>query len=55
MSRLEQLTAEFCPDGVEYRKLGDVVNILDHRSLKRRHIQISFVFPCCFYPDYFSL
>ena len=29
MSRIDELVAELCPDGVEYRKLGDVVDILD--------------------------
>ena len=30
MSKLEKLIKELCPDGVEYRSLGDVVNILDN-------------------------
>ena len=29
MSRLRELMAELCPDGVEYRKLGEVCEILD--------------------------
>ncbi len=24
MSRLEELIAELCPDGVEYKRLGDI-------------------------------
>lgn len=27
MSRLDELIAELCPDGVEYRKVGDIANI----------------------------
>ena len=27
MSRLSELMAELCPDGVEYKRLGDVVNV----------------------------
>lgn len=27
MSRLEELIQELCPDGVEYKKLGDVAEI----------------------------
>jgi len=30
MSKLDELIKELCPDGVEYRSLGDVVNILDN-------------------------
>ncbi|MGN8935596.1 restriction endonuclease subunit S [Collinsella sp. HCP28S3_E5] len=31
MSAIDELIAELCPDGVEYRKLGDVVDILDSK------------------------
>jgi type I restriction enzyme S subunit len=31
MSRLEQLIAELCPDGVEYKKLGDVAEYASYR------------------------
>ena len=31
MSRLEELIQEYCPDGVEYRKLEDCCNILDRK------------------------
>ena len=27
MSRLEELIQQYCPDGVEYKKLGDVCDI----------------------------
>ena len=26
MSKLEELIAELCPDGVEYKKIGELVN-----------------------------
>lgn len=29
MSKIDDLIQEFCPDGVEYKRLGDLVNILD--------------------------
>jgi type I restriction enzyme S subunit len=29
MTKLEQLIKELCPDGVKYKALGDVVEILD--------------------------
>jgi hypothetical protein len=29
MSKLEQLIAELCPNGVEFKTLGEIVNILD--------------------------
>lgn len=31
MSRIDEMIQRLCPDGVEYRKLGDLVNILDSR------------------------
>ena len=29
MSRIDELIQQLCPDGVEYKPLGDIVNILD--------------------------
>ncbi|MBR5008649.1 MAG: restriction endonuclease subunit S, partial [Methanocorpusculum sp.] len=34
MSRLEELIAELCPDGVEYKRLGEVVQFLNGRAYK---------------------
>lgn len=37
MSRIDALIAELCPDGVEFKRLGDVVRIRngkDHKALK---------------------
>ena len=28
MSKIDELITELCPDGVEYRKLGDISRIL---------------------------
>ncbi len=30
MSKIDELIQELCPDGVEFRELGQIVNILDH-------------------------
>lgn len=31
MSKLQELIKELCPDGVEFRKLGEVCEILDSK------------------------
>lgn len=31
MSRLQELIQELCPEGVEYKKLGEVCEILDYK------------------------
>lgn len=31
MSRIDELIQQLCPDGVEYKPLGDIVNILDNQ------------------------
>ena len=35
MSRLEELIAELCPNGVEYKTLGEVVTFLNGRAYKQ--------------------
>ena len=35
MSRLEELIAELCPNGVEYKNLGEVVTFLNGRAYKQ--------------------
>ena len=35
MSRLEELIAELCPRGVEYKNLGEVVTFLNGRAYKQ--------------------
>ena len=36
MSRLEELIQELCPDGVEYKKLGDVAEISRGGNFQKR-------------------
>ena len=36
MSRLEELIQELCPDGVEYRRLGDVATISRDGSFQKK-------------------
>ncbi|ONI45107.1 hypothetical protein AN641_04800 [Candidatus Epulonipiscioides gigas] len=46
MSKLDELIKELCPDGVEYVKLGDVVNILDNlRKPVSKQNRISGIYP----------
>ena len=35
MSRLDDLIAEYCPHGVEYRPLGEIVKFLNGRAYKQ--------------------
>lgn len=32
MNKIEELIAELCPDGVEYRKLGEICQIKNGRD-----------------------
>ena len=34
MNKIEELIAELCPDGVEYRKLGEICQIKNGRDYK---------------------
>ena len=36
MSRLEELIEELCPDGVEFKKLGDVLKICNGFDSEKR-------------------
>ena len=38
MSRIDELVAVLCPDGVEYRKLGDVANIRKGEQLNKNSL-----------------
>ena len=38
MSRLEELINELCPDGVEYKKMGDVIKFLNGRAYKKTEL-----------------
>lgn len=35
MSKIDELITELCPDGVEYRKLGDISRILRGKRLTK--------------------
>ena len=39
MSKLEQLIQELCPDGVEYKKLGEICNISRGRVMSKDYIR----------------
>lgn len=38
MSRLDELIQELCPDGVEYRTLGELANISRGRVMSKDYI-----------------
>ena len=38
MSRLEELINELCPNGVEYKKIGDVCDILRGKRLTKKEL-----------------
>lgn len=39
MSKLNDLIKELCPNGVEYKKLGDVCNIKTGELINKKYIQ----------------
>ena len=39
MSRLDELIAELCPDGVEYRKIGDIANISRGKVMSKEFLK----------------
>lgn len=45
MSRLEELIQQYCPDGVEYRSLGDVCIFADGFPLKADDIKGQGIYP----------
>ena len=38
MSKLDELIQELCPDGVEYKKLGDLIKIEKGKQLNKTHL-----------------
>ena len=36
MSKLDELIKEYCPDGVEYKKLGDIASISRGGSFQKK-------------------
>ena len=45
MSKLQELIQRFCPDGVEYKTLGDYINIYTGSQLNKRDMQSSGSYP----------
>ena len=54
MSRLEELIAELCPDGVEYKKLGEIaIDIYRGSGIKREQITPTGT-PCVRYGEIYT-
>ena len=53
MSRLEELIAEFCPDGVEYKKLGEIATISRGGNLQKKDFRPDGV-PCIHYGQIYT-
>ena len=54
MSRLDELIAELCPDGVEYKKLGEVATITRGGSFQKKDY-IAAGYPCIHYGQIYTL
>ncbi len=53
MSRLDELIAELCPDGVEYKKLGEVATVSRGGSFQKKDFEESGV-PCIHYGQIYT-
>ena len=53
MSRIDELIAELCPNGVEYKKLGEVATISRGGSFQKKDFCEDGV-PCIHYGQIFS-
>ena len=53
MSRLEELIQELCPDGVEYKKLGDVAEISRGGNFQKKDFREK-GFPCIHYGQIYT-
>lgn len=53
MSRLEELIAEFCPNGVEYKKLGDFSKISRGGNFQKKDFSDNGV-PCIHYGQIYT-
>mgnify|MGYP001105398136 FL=1 len=53
MSRLEELIAELCPNGVEYKKLGDIAAISRGGNLQKKDFCAEGV-PCIHYGQIYT-
>jgi len=45
MNRIEKLIAELCPDGVEWKKLGEVCKVLRGERLTKKELSSEFQYP----------
>ena len=53
MSKLEKLIQELCPDGVEYKKLGEIATILRGGNLQKKDFRTEGV-PCIHYGQIYT-
>ena len=53
MSRLEELIQELCPDGVEYKKLGEIATISRGGSLQKKDFRAEGI-PCIHYGQIYT-
>ena len=53
MSRLDELIQEYCPDGVEYKKLGDFATISRGGSFQKKDF-LTEGFPCIHYGQIYT-
>ena len=54
MSKLDELIAELCPDGVKVRKLRDVATVSRGGSFQKKDY-VEHVFPCIHYGQIYTL
>lgn len=45
MSKLDELIAELCPEGVEYKCLGKVCNVLRGKRLTKKELSEQYQYP----------
>ena len=53
MSRLDDLIAELCPDGVEYKTLGEIATISRGGNFQKKAFQESGI-PCIHYGQIYT-
>ena len=45
MSKLQELIQRLCPDGVEYKKLGEIVSVLRGKRLTKNELTLNGQYP----------
>ena len=53
MSRLEELIQQYCPDGVEYKRLGDIATLIRGGNFQKKDFTDSGV-PCIHYGQIYT-